>query len=266
MRIVVTGGWGDLGSRVVRDLEGRGHDVVPASRRSGVDLTTGAGLRDVLVDTEAVVHCATNPSKAGAVDVAGTRLLADAIAQEGLRARTAAPHLVSISIVGCDRNPYPYYRAKYDSELAIELTGVPATIVRATQFHSLAAFIAKTLRVGPVGLTLGDMALQPVDIDWVATRLADHTEGARPAEFTRAADLAGPAVLSLPELAKLVGEHDGRESRRRILRVPPIGGTMRAFSSGVQLPTGAAETGGRSFGEWLSAQPSPLPRGVHARS
>lgn len=266
MRIVVTGGSGDLGSRVVRALTERGHEAVPASRRTGVDLTTGAGLRDALVAADAVVHCATNPAKAAAVDVAGTRLLSDAVAQEGLRTGSSAPHLVSVSIVGCDRNPYAYYRAKYDSELAIELAGVPATIVRATQFHALAGFITRALHVGPLDITIGDMAVQSVDIDWVATRLADHAEGTRPTGFTRAVDLAGPEVLTLPELAQLVAEHNGSSTRHRTLRLPAVGGILRAFAGRTQVPSGPVETGGRSFTEWLAAQPTPLPRGMHDRS
>jgi uncharacterized protein YbjT (DUF2867 family) len=265
MRVVVTGGQGDLGARVVRRLREAGHDVVPASRRTGVDLSTGAGLRDAVLGAQAVVHCATNPTRAAAVDVAGTRLLADAVAQEGHRSGVA-PHLVSVSIVGCDRTPLPYYRAKHDSELAIERAGVPATVARATQFHALAAFVAKSLRLGPIGLTIGDLAIQPVDVEWVAARLADHTHGPAPQGFRRAVDLAGPEVHTLPELARRVAEHDGRAPSRRTLRIPPLGATMRAFAQRAIVPVGEVETGGRRFEDWLAAQPSPLPRGMRDSS
>lgn len=143
MRIVVTGGSGDLGGRVVRELMSRGHEAVAASRRSGVDLATGVGLDEVLERADAVVHAATSNTRAQKVDVDGARRVG-----ESLRRLGSPAHVVSISIVGCDRVPYPYYRAKLDSESALEQSGVPATIVRATQFHSLAALLGAGLRAG----------------------------------------------------------------------------------------------------------------------
>ena len=98
MRIVVTGGAGDLGSRVVREATARGHDVLPASRRTGVDLTTGEGLEDVLLGADTVVHCADDTSRGDTVTVYATRRLADAAASHGV-------HLVHISIVGIDQHP-----------------------------------------------------------------------------------------------------------------------------------------------------------------
>ena len=262
MRIVVVGGLGDLGLRVVRELADRGHAVSSASRRTGVDLRTGAGLRDAFAGVDAVVHCATDPTRSRAVDVAGTRLLVDAVTQEGLRRSAPAPHVVSVSIVGCDRVPYGYYRSKMASEQVLEHSGIPATVVRATQFHALAAFMAKLLRLGPLGLSVGDLRLQPVDIDWVAARLADHAEGPSPAGLARATDLAGPAASSLDGLQALVAQHDDRAAPRP-LRIPPVGAAMRAVSSGALLPSPAAELGGRSFADWLAEQPRPLPRRMH---
>lgn len=257
MRIVVTGGSGDLGGRVVRELVARGHEAVAASRRSGVDLSTGAGLDAVLAGADAVVHSATSMTRPQTVDVAGARRIG-----ESLRRLGSPAHVVSISIVGCDRVPYPYYRAKVDSESALEQSGAPATVVRATQFHSLAAVLGAAFRLGPLSFAVGDMRVQPVDIDWVAERLADHATGPAPSGFTRAADLAGPTAYDAREISALVAAHDGR-SAPRIVRVPPVGRVLRGFSEGRILPEPGAETGGGSFEEWLRAQPRPLPRRMH---
>jgi len=258
MRIVVTGGRGDLGSRVVHEVRARGHEAVAASRRSGVDLATGAGLDDVLDGADAVVHAATSQARPQSVDVRGAARIAESLRRLGSRA-----HVVSVSIVGCDRVPYAYYRAKVDAERALEAGGGSATVVRATQFHSLAAFLATAGRVGPLSVAIGDMRVQPVDIDWVAQRLADHATGGAPSGYRRATDLAGPTAYTAREVADLLAAHDGR-TPPRIVRIPPVLPVLRAFSEGAVLPEPDVETGGRTFEEWLATQPVPLPRRFHS--
>lgn len=252
MRVLVTGGTGGLGSLVLAEVGRRGHDAVAGSRRTGLDLATGAGLAGALEGVEAVVHCATNALKTRAVDVEGTRRLARALV-----ARHQPGHLVYISIVGCDQNPYFYYRAKTAAEQAIEEAGGPATIVRATQFHSLAAFFGRLLSVGPVSFTIGDMAVQPVDAMWVAARLAEIAVGPTPAGCFRATDLAGPEVVSAADLAGRLRAHAGK-GPARVVRIPPVGRTMRAFSARTTVPSGPVETGGVDFDTWLAAQPRRL--------
>ena len=251
MRVVVTGGAGDLGARVVRGLAGRGVEVVSASRRTGVDLSTGLGLEAVLADTDTVVHCADDTSAGDAVTVYGTRRLADASADRGI-------HLVHVSIVGVDDHPLPYYRRKLRAEQGITAAGGPSTVLRATQFHSLAAYFARSLTRGPVTFTVGDMAFQPVDTDAVAARLVDLALGPRPGSPTRARDLAGPDVLDLPALARLVRRHRGA-SAPRIVHLPPVGATMRAFARRQNVPApGTADVAGRPFAAWLAEQPEVL--------
>ncbi|WP_076259907.1 SDR family oxidoreductase [Intrasporangium flavum] len=251
MRLVVTGGAGDLGSRVVRGLAGRGHEVVSASRRTGVDLATGRGLDAVLEGTDAVVHCADDTGAGDAVTVYGTRRVADAAATRGI-------HLVHVSIVGIDDHPLPYYRRKLRAEQGILAAGGASTILRATQFHSLAAYFARALTKGPLTFTIGDMAFQPVDTDAVAARLVELALGRRPDAPTRARDLAGPDVLSLPELATLVRAHRGA-SAPRVVHLPAVGATMHAFARGRTVPPpGTADLAGRPFVEWLAEQPAVL--------
>ena len=246
VRVVVAGASGDLGARVSRQVAYRGHEVLPASRRSGVDLVSGEGLAEALTGADAVVNCADDPSRGDWVTVYGARRLADAAAAQGV-------HLVHISIVGIDDHPLGYYRRKLRAEHGIEAAGGPATVLRATQFHSLAAFFAQRLSVGPVVVQLGEMAFQPVDTDWVAEQLADLALGPRPTAYLRATDRAGPDVVTVEEIAALLRARR-RASAPHVVRVPPLGGTLRAFAERRNVPTpGEAQTGGRTFAEWVAA-------------
>lgn len=231
---------------MVRQVTTRGHEVVPASRRTGVDLASGDGLEAVLSGADVVVHCADDPSRGDEVTVYGTRRLADAAAAQGV-------HLVHISIVGIDDHPLGYYRRKLRAEQGIAAAGGAASVLRATQFHSLAAFFAQRLSLGPITATIGDMAFQPVDTDFVAERLADLALGPRPAAYLRATDVAGPEVLSVGEIATLLRAHRGA-SAPHVVRVPPLGRVMRAFAERRNVPAaGGAQTGGRTFAQWVAA-------------
>lgn len=254
MRVVVTGGQGALGSQVMAALTAMGHDAVTASRRTGVDLTTGTGLDKVLEGADAVVHTAdsANPRSYAAVTVGGTRRVLDAAARQ-----PSPPHVVTISIVGVDHHPYAYYRAKRSAEVLVEQSAQPATVVRATQFHSLVAFFARVGRLGPVTLGLRGMRIQPVDIRWVGQRLAETATGPRPDGPAQGRDLTGPDRFGLAEIARLVAVHEGRRSPR-VLAIPAYGGAMRAFADGTILPGPDAETGGESFADWLARQPRRL--------
>jgi len=255
MRIIVTGGLGHLGSRVVTALGDLGHDAIVASRRTGVDVKTGAGLTRVLTGADAVVHTADTmrPWEFGSVTTGGTRRVGEAAAT-----LARPPHVVYISIVGVDRVPYPYYRAKWAVERELETLGIPATVMRATQFHSLAASIARA-RVGPVGLGVKGFRIQPVDIAFVARRLAEVASEPAPAGFARHVDLTGPDLLTAEQIAGLVAGHQGRPIRRR-LDLPALGGTLKAFASGAILPGADVEVGGERFTAWLARQPPRLPR------
>ncbi|EWT02219.1 nucleoside-diphosphate sugar epimerase, partial [Intrasporangium oryzae NRRL B-24470] len=185
-------------------------------------------------------------------------LVAAAAAAGAAGAAGAALHLVHISIVGIDAMPMRYYRRKLAAERAIETTGAPATVLRATQFHSLAAFFARALTKGPLTFPIGRMALQPVDTDFVATRLVDLALGPGPAAYRRATDVAGPDVLPVEEIAALVRARQGL-APPRVMRLPAVGATMRALDARHTIADPAAsETGGRRFVDWLADQPVPL--------
>ena len=249
MRIVVTGGSGVLGSKVVARVRELGHIAIPASRRWGVDLTTGQGLAAALTGSDAVVHCASSPVRPGRTDVEGTVQLLGALA-----AMPTPAHLVHVSIVGCDANRLPYYRAKVRAEQAVLGSGLPVTVVRATQLHTLVASIARLATIGRTRLDL-DFAAQPVDVAWYARELVDHALGTPPTESVRARDIAGPELVTLAEAAGAVREHAGRPSARG-LRVPAVGRTLRAFAAGANLPGPDARIGGPGFTEWLAREPA----------
>ena len=247
MKVVVTGGKGLLGTEVVRRLQARGATVTSASRRTGVDLATGAGLEATLEGAECVIHAAIHPWRQRTVTLGGTRRLIKILAD-----RLVPPHLVYISIVGCDRSPLRYYRAKYASELVLERSKLPVSVVRATQFHTLVAAVARTVAVGPLGFVPRGMSFQPCDHHWVATELADIALGPAPSGYHRAADRAGPERLSLAEAVDLIHTKDGRPAPR-LITFPPLGGTLRAFEAGANLPEPSAKIGGSSFREFLAS-------------
>lgn len=252
MQVMVTGGMGALGRLVVRELDGRGHTVRSASRRTGVDLATGAGLDAALDGIDAVVHTAdtNDPRRWKAVTVGGTRTLAAAVG-----AMTTPAHVVAISIVGCDLSPYPYYRAKTRAEQALATADVPSTLVRATQFHTLVAAAGRAVTFGPVAIGIRGMAVQPCDPAWVAARLADLAVGPAPRGFSRATDLAGPDVLDLPAVTAALAARRGRGAPR-VVSPRPFGAVMRGFADRVNLPGTEVETGGSRFADWLAGSPA----------
>jgi uncharacterized protein YbjT (DUF2867 family) len=247
MSVVVTGGNGRLGSELVSKLRSRGAEVVPASRRTGFDLATGLGVAEMLANAEVIVHAATN-LRFRRVDLNGTRRMIRVLADAGRRT-----HIIYVSIVGCDLNPYPYYRAKHACEIVLARSGLPVTVVRATQFHSLIAALAGAAR-WPVAFVPPNAASQPCDVGWVARQLADITLGPVPDGYRRATDLAGPDVITVPEAIRLVCEHDGRRIPR-LISLPTLGGMLTSFAARTNVPGADALTGGRSFADWLATRP-----------
>ena len=244
MYVVVTGGTGGLGREVVSLLRERENRVIAASRRTGVDLRTGEGLRGVMQGADIVVHAARHQTQYRKVDLDGTRRLIKI-----LRDRTEPPHLVYVSIVGCDRNPYPYYRAKYASELVLERSGLPVTVVRATQFHTLVATLARIFGRGPVSVQ-PQMSFQSCDHLWLADRLVETALAEPPSGYRRAPDLAGPERMTLGEAVDLAWRAEGRPPARAI-RLPAVGGILQAFAAGANLPGPDAVIGGPGYREWF---------------
>jgi uncharacterized protein YbjT (DUF2867 family) len=198
----------------------------------------------VLSSADVIVHAASHPLRYRAVDLDGTRRMIRLLKAIGHR-----PHIVYVSIVGCDRNPYPYYRAKWAAEMVLNRSGLPVTVVRATQFHNLIATAVAAAR-WPVAVVPPNTASQPCERRWIGQQLADITLGPSPEGHRRATDLAGPDVITVSEAIRLVCEKD----RRRIphlITLPAIGGSLKAFAARTNLPGPDVLIGGKSFTDWL---------------
>jgi uncharacterized protein YbjT (DUF2867 family) len=197
MKIVVIGGSGLIGKKLVLRLRERGHDVLAASPSSGVNTVTGAGLADTLEGAQVVVDVANSPSfEDSAVleffETATWNILA-AGAAAGIR------HLVALSVVGADRLPDSgYLRAKFAQEARIKAGSVPYTILRATQFFEFLGAIAESAANGDT-IHLPPALMQPVAAEDVAAALADIALNA-PTNGT--IELAGPEPRPLDELVR----------------------------------------------------------------
>ncbi|BCJ38107.1 nucleotide-diphosphate-sugar epimerase [Actinocatenispora thailandica] len=243
----MTGGTGVLGRALVERLKDRA-EVRVLSRREGLptgsvrgDLETGIGLAQALDGVDAIAHCATSADyRHPERDVAQTRRLLD---ERGDRP------LTYISIVGVDRIPFGYYRAKLNSELAIAQSGAPWTVLRTTQFHDLVLRFLRPLTRPPVAV-VPKLTVQPVDVGEVAGRMADLVLG-EPAG--RVPDMGGPEVTSLPELMRTYLSVTGLQ--RRMLQVPVRlpGRVMAAFRDGAHLAPDHPD-GRVTFAEYLESR------------
>jgi uncharacterized protein YbjT (DUF2867 family) len=199
MKIVVIGGTGLVGSKLVAELSRRGHEAVAASPASGVDTMTGAGVTEVLTGAAVVVDVSNSPVLDGAAALeffqtsTATLLAADRAAGVGLH--------VALSVVGTDRLlESGYFRAKTAQENLIEASGIPYTIVHATQFFEFVPSIAKEATDGST-VRLAPVHIQPMAADDVAMAVA-HAAVSRPADGI--VEVAGPEVFRLDELVAQV--------------------------------------------------------------
>ncbi len=195
MKIVVIGGTGLIGTKLVNKLRQSGHEVVAASPASGVNTITGEGLAEALAGAQVVVDVANSPSFEDRAaleffETSGRNLLA-------AEAAAGVGHHVALSVVGTDRLlENGYFRAKMAQEKLIKASKIPYTILRSTQFFEFVSGIAQS---GTVGQTvhLSPALVQPIASDDVAAALADVTVGA-PVNGT--VEIAGPERVRLDEL------------------------------------------------------------------
>jgi uncharacterized protein YbjT (DUF2867 family) len=223
--VLVTGGSGTLGSHVVSQLRSRGHEVRVLSRRPDAgthvgDLTTGDGVDEAVRGAQWVVHAASDTRRFGRQDLAQTRHLLDA-------AGNGVEHLLYVSIVGIDAIPYAYYRRKLQCEEVIDASPVPSTVLRATQFHELLAMVFGALQRWPLAPLPAGFRFQTVAAREVASRL---TEVVEQPPVGRAADVGGPEVLGIDEMADTWRAHRGRP--RRFFPVPIPGRVAEGFKRG----------------------------------
>jgi uncharacterized protein YbjT (DUF2867 family) len=199
MKIVVIGGTGLIGSKLVKLLRDRGQEVLPASPDSGVNTLTGEGLPAALAGTQVVVDVSNSPSFEDAAvlkffQTSTTNLLA-AEAAAGVR------HHVALSVVGADRLPHSgYLRAKIAQENLIKASGIPFSILRSTQFSEFMGRIADSATQGNV-VRLPIAFVQPIVSDDVVAILADVVLDA---PINGMVEVAGPEKFRLDDLVRRV--------------------------------------------------------------
>jgi uncharacterized protein YbjT (DUF2867 family) len=208
MKFVVIGGTGLIGSKVVSTLKQKGHEVIAASPKTGVNTVTGEGLADALSGAQVVIDVANAPDFADAAVMqffrTAGRNIAAAEKAAGVR------HHIALSVVGTDRlRDSGYLRAKLAQEELIRASGIPFTIVRSTQFFEFLGGIAQSATDGEK-VRLSPAHLQPVASDDVAALVA-KVATMEPANGT--IELAGPERIGLDDLVRryLAAKHDPRK-------------------------------------------------------
>lgn len=237
--ILVTGGTGTLGRLVVQRLRDTGREVRVLSRHVGegergiefvaADLTTGEGVEAAVEGVEIIVH------------LAGTQLGDDVKTRHLVQAasRAGARHLVYISVVGAERIPikgridrtmFGYFGSKLAAEQVVSGSGIPWTILRATQFQLTFLSVAKGMAKLPIVPSPSGLRFQPIDAREVADRLVELALGA-PAGLV--AEMGGPRTYTMGQLVRVYLQ--AAHKHRLIVSVPTMGGAARAVRAGANL-------------------------------
>jgi uncharacterized protein YbjT (DUF2867 family) len=254
MKVVIIGGTGLIGSKLVTRLREQGHEAVPASPDSGVNTLTGEGLADVLTGAGVVVDVSNSPSFEDAAvlkffETSTTNLLA-------AEAAAGVGHHVAMSIVGSDRAPGSgYLRAKIAQEKLIRSSSIPYSIVRSTQFFEFLKRIAdeatdgNTVRIAPV-------LFQPIAADDVAKAVA---RVAVSAPVNGIVEIAGPQQFRFDEFIRL--GLNARQDPRVVVADPHAHYFGAELADRTLVPDADARLGEIRFEEWLGKS---APRAVHA--
>lgn len=245
MKIVVIGGTGLIGKKVVQILRQQGHEAVSASPSSGVNALTGAGLAEALKGADVVVDVANSPSfdDQPAMDFFQTsgRNLQAAEAAAGVR------HHVALSVVGTERLlAMGYFRAKLAQENLIEQSKIPYTIVRATQFFEFVGAIAQSGSTGNA-VRLPPAMMQPIASDDVAAAVA---EVAVSKPLNRMVEVAGPEPIRMNELARQFLSANG--DQREVIADPQATYFSTPVNDQSLTPGANPRLGPTRFKDWLT--------------
>ena len=247
MRIVIIGGSGLIGSKVVRKLREQGHEAIPASPDTGVNTLTGDGLAEALKGAAVVVDVSNSPSFEDEAVMhffqtsTGNLLKAEAAAGVG--------HHVALSVVGTDRlADSGYMRAKIAQEKLIEESSIPWSIVHATQFFEFMKGIADAATDGNT-VRLAHVLIQPTAAEDVATAVARVAVGA---PLNGIVEVAGPEQFSLDEI---VGRYlVAREDPRSVIADSHARYYGAELGERTLVPDTNATIGETRFDDWLSRQ------------
>jgi len=250
-RIAVAGATGRVGRPTVEVLEEAGHDVVPMSRATGVDVVTGEGLDEALAGVEAIVDASSWPSNEQ--EPATDFFLASARNLQEAGERAGVKRIVVVSIIGADRATKGYIASKVPHEQAIQSGPIPVRILRAAQFHEFVPLFLDWGRQGDV-IYVPEMRTQLVAARTVAEGLAELVNGAAPAPSGGSIpEIAGPRAENLVEVAKLVVARRGDSVRVAAVN-DPDDPEQALYASGGLLPGPDAVLAGPTFEEWLDSR------------
>jgi uncharacterized protein YbjT (DUF2867 family) len=247
MKVVVIGGTGLIGSKVVAKLSEHGHEAIAAAPSTGVNTLTGEGLAEVLKGASVVVDVSNSPSfeDQAVMDffLASTTNLLMAEAEAGVG------HHVALSVVGTDRlQGSGYFRAKQAQEELIKASGIPYSIVHATQFFEFAKGLADGVTEGDT-VRLPDAKIQPIVSDDVAAAVGRTSVGA---PVNGVVEVAGPEAFQLEEFIRMgLAAHN---DPRKIVTDPQATYWGAELQEDTLLPGPDAAIGGVSFSDWLAQQ------------
>lgn len=250
MKIVVIGGTGLIGSKVVEKLKRQGHEAIAAAPNTGVNTITGEGLAEALAGADVVVDVANSPSfeDKAAMDffqTAGKNITAAEVA-------AGVKHHVALSVVGTERlQSSGYFRAKLAQEAMIKSSPIPYTLVRATQFFEFIRAIAQSGTDGDT-VRLPHSPFQPMAADDVAAAVA---EAAMAAPVNGVIEIAGPAVVHMDEIVAATLRHDA--DRRTVVTDPDASYFGVRLNDALLLPGPGARLGATGFDWWLTHVPPP---------
>jgi len=245
-KIAVAGATGRLGRHAVDVLHERGHEVVPISRTTGVDVISGEGLASALETVDLIIDAATSPTPEGAAEFFATsvRNMQQAGSEHGVE------EILVVSIIGTDHFDVGYNAAKLIQERGHIEGPVPARILRAAQFHEFVAELVEWSRQGDVSY-VPEMRTQLVAARSVAEALADLVDGADAAPVGNPiSEVAGPREENLVDAARLFAAQNGNGLRIEAGAWPedPEG----LYPNGALLPGPVAKLAGPTYEEWLN--------------
>jgi uncharacterized protein YbjT (DUF2867 family) len=258
MKIVVIGGSGLIGSKVVQGLGARGHQAVAASPDSGVNTLTGQGLAEVLKGAQVVVDVSNSPSFEDKAVMeffkASTGNLLKFEAAAGVR------HHVALSVVGTERLPGSgYMRAKLAQENLIKGSSIPYSIVHATQFFEFGKRIADDATDGNT-VRLPPVLFQPIAADDVATAVARVTSGS---PLNGSIEIGGPEQFQFVDFIRKV--LSARQDPREVIADPNARYFGAQLSERSLVPGEGAQLGAIRFADWLKS-PASQPPNANVRS
>ncbi|MFD7160164.1 SDR family oxidoreductase [Kribbella sp. NPDC059898] len=251
--VLVTGGTGRIGQQVVPLLQAAGCQVKVLSRHAtdrsdgveylAVDLRTGDGLDAALDGVDVVLHLAGAPK--------GDELTTANVVKAAERAKVG--HLVHISVTAVDQLPFGYFKSKLGAEQAVRNAKIPSTVLRVAQLHEFAWTTVRAMAKLPVMPMPGGLRFQPVDGRDVAARLAELVLG-EPQGLV--ADLVGPKVYTVPELAHDYLRATGKHRLSLPIRVPGKAG--KVYRAGANLTLTGATVGTHTWEDFVAAQEAAL--------